>query len=158
MHIIWQHVLFLVIAMAKRSAAGKVLSGQNPELMKSLLSFRNVSESHIRKILQKLCEEGERLPSERRFRQQAQQCAHAPLEAMCTDMQLQLPKGKEETIPVAVPELALQYFAQESSAYRTMLHEACSSHGNVLSPVLYFDEATPGNPLQPDVKRKAYLF
>lgn len=141
-----------------KAAANSLLAKAKP-LLKSLLSFRNVADSSVRQIIGKLDgDTHEDSCDDRMFRFSAQKVFNGVLAATCADFELQFSSGGADTIPLARLELAFSWFAEECSCYGRLLKQTCLKHGHLLSPVLYCDEVTPGNPLTPDNQRKSYLF
>ena len=50
----------------------------------------------------------------------------------------------------------LKYFVSISSWYRDIMACTVRAHGPILTPIVYYDEVTPGNAFAPDNKRKAW--
>lgn len=71
-------------------------------------------------------------------------------------IQLPLAKGGSFNWSLASPALELQYFCKRVPAFRALVATALASHGPKLGMVLYVDEATPGNVLRPQNKRKMW--
>ena len=64
--------------------------------------------------------------------------------------------GSEALAVASLPGL-LQAKCNHSNFFRQMLQDIVRTHGSELSLVLAWDEAVPGNILQPDLRRKSAL-
>lgn len=70
--------------------------------------------------------------------------------------QLNIGHGSESLAVASLPRL-LQEKCSHSHFFRQMLQEIVKKHGSELRLVLAWDEAVPGNILQPDLRRKSAL-
>ena len=74
-------------------------------------------------------------------------------------LQLQLNNGGGALdIVCANPLLLMQWFAEECPAYKMLLERSAVGDAPLLSVLLYLDEVTPGDPLQPVLNKKFYMY
>ena len=75
-------------------------------------------------------------------------------EVSAVPVTLPLMNGSEYTWEFCCLSKSINWFARECIVYKHLLSETVRRHGNRLKLLVYADEVTPGNPLQPDIARK----
>ena len=142
--------------MGKR-AAPDTTRAKTLAILPAMLSLPGIADAHVRHVIGKLDgEQPEAARQDRGFRKKCKQVFDSIVKETCFDYTMQLSTGMPEVLPVADIERLLQWFVDGCVAFSDLLESVCEPM-RPLTLLIYFDEVTPGNPLQPDNARKSYL-
>lgn len=118
------------------------------------LAFPGVSENALYKILDKV---NAISGSSARFRNIIAAGVKRFKQQFTFERALQCEDGGEMALVIAHPHLLVELFASHSSDYAGYVASALAKHDR-LTPIIYHDECTPGDVLQPDPAKKTTLF
>ena len=79
-------------------------------------------------------------------------------EVSAVPVTLPLSNGSEYTWEFCCLSKSINWFARECAGYKQLLSETVRRYGNHLKLLVYADEVTLGNPLQPDIARKYWAW